>query len=33
MDSPPRTYPGHELSTLQLLHALRIKLEQDELLE
>ena len=33
MDSSPRTYPGHELSILQLLHALRIKLERDELLE
>ena len=33
MESPPKTYPGHELSTLQLLHALHIKLAQGDLLE
>ena len=33
MESPQKSYPGHDLSTLQLLHALRIRLEQGELLE
>ena len=33
MEAPPKTHPGHDLSTLQLLRALRIKLEQGELLE
>ena len=32
-DSPAKLYPGHKLSILQLLHALRIKLKQGELLE
>ena len=31
--SPPKAYPGHELSIPQLLYALRTKLEHGELLE